>query len=431
MARILARPWLGFLGVLVLCACGTRPAGPPGPVTPHVLEQADRAARAALADRHLPGLAVVIARGDEVVLARGYGAADMERGGAVTADTVFQLGSISKQFLAALVVGLVDDGRLALDDPVTQHLADFPQLPPTLRVRHLLNHTSGLRELFTAPEAQQAFDDLTRTRGDLAAFVRRLPLDAAPGARWSYSNTNYTLLALLVEHLTGAPYEEGLRARLLAPLGLSSIRHCTPLPARPEDARGHEWRDGRVVVAAPENIEWARGDGGLCGSARDVARWLRLLAMGRVVSPAAFAAMTTVTRVADRPDADYGFGVSLVPLEGVRKLAHNGAMRGFSASAAYYPDPELTVVLLTNRGDVRTESLETTVDLAGGGAPGATDARPAGAGARCPPARRRRAPAVRGRLRHRRVRGPDRGAGGPALGRDAAAGTGNGTPVPG
>lgn len=139
------------------------------------------------------------------------------------------------------------------------------------------------------------------------------------------------------------------------------MRQCTPLPIGPDEARGHVLHDGRNVPAPLENMNWIRGNGGLCGNAVDLARWTRLLATGRVLTSSSYANMIEPTRLSDGRIADYGFGLSLVDLEGRRKIAHNGAMLGQSASAAYYPDNGLTVVVLVNRGDVRTESIERAV----------------------------------------------------------------------
>jgi CubicO group peptidase (beta-lactamase class C family) len=271
---------------------------------------------------------------------------------------VFQLGSLSKQFLAALVLALAEDRRLALDSPVARYLPDFSMLPPTMRVRHLLNHTSGLREFANMPEVEAAGDDTTRTRDELEAIVRQVPVDFPPGGRWSYSNTNYTVLAFLVERLTGKPYEQLLAERFFRPLGLTSLRQCTPLPQRPGEARGHVLRDGAITTAAPENMNWIRGDGGLCGNALDLARWTRLLATGRVLKPRSYEQMVAPTRFAGDWKADYGFGLSLLGLDGRRKVSHSGRMLGFTGSAAYYPDAAVTVIVLANRGQVIAESIE-------------------------------------------------------------------------
>ena len=139
-------------------------------------------------------MSVVVLKGDDTLFSHGYGAADISGVVPVTPATVFQLGSIGKQFLAALIVALAADGTLSLDAPAAKYLADFPLIPPGMQVRHLLNHTSGIRELFTLPEAQEGFDNLSRTREELVAAIRKAPVDAPPGTRWSYSNTNYTML---------------------------------------------------------------------------------------------------------------------------------------------------------------------------------------------------------------------------------------------
>ena len=183
-------------------------------------------------------------------------------------------------------------------------------------------------------------------------------MDFAPGSRWSYSNTGYATLALIVERLLGQPYDHALAERLFRPLGLSSMRQCTPLPRDDGEARGHVERDGAVIKAAPENMHWIRGDGGLCGSARDVARWTRLLHTGKVLSPASYALMTAPTPVLPRPAAPYGFGLSLIDPDGRRKIAHGGAMLGFTATAAWYPDDDVAIVVMTNLGEAWADGIE-------------------------------------------------------------------------
>lgn len=322
------------------------------------LRDADAIALREYQARRLPGMAVVVLKGDDTMFAQGYGAADLGAAVPVTPATVFQLGSIGKQFLAALVVALAAEGTLSLDAPAARYLTDFPLLPAEVRVRHLLNHTSGIRELFTLPEAQEGFDNLSRTREELVAAIRKAPLDFPAGSRWSYSNTNYTVLALIVERIAGKPYEDVLAERFFRPFGLRSMRQCPSLQTHAGEARGHEWTNNRNAPAQPENMEWIRGDGGLCGNAQDLAKWTRLLSTGRIIAPDLYARMIAPTRLTDGSEAEYGFALSLVRPDGVRKVAHNGAMRGFSASAAYYPETESTVVVLVNRGDVRTEAIE-------------------------------------------------------------------------
>lgn len=349
---------VGLIALLLALGCSARQPGPAVAQSAVVLDEVDSMAAAALRERQTPGLSLVLLQGDSVLLARGYGFAGGEGNAPVSATTVFQLGSISKQFLAAYVLQLAERGLLSLDDPVTRHLPEFTRLPSAVRVRHLLNHTSGIREPFSMPEYRAGIEDLSRSAEEFGVILRQAPVDFAPESRWSYSNANYMILALLVEQITGKPYERALADDVFGPLGLSSLRSCTPLPQEPGEARGHVLRDGSIAPAAPENMNWIRGDGGLCGTAVDVARWTRLLATGRVVSPQSYRTMSAPTRLEGGREVDYGLGLSLVAPDGQRKVAHNGAMLGFSASAAYYPDAELAVVVLTNRGDVRTEAIE-------------------------------------------------------------------------
>lgn len=348
-----------LMPILLLTACSHGAVSEPT-VDP-TLQDVRSIAADAMTGRELPGLALIVMHEDDLRVAEGYGYAVPDAASTITAHTVFQLGSISKQFLSALVLRLVEEGQLSLDDPVTRYLPEFTGLPVELNVRHLLNHTSGIRELFTLPGAEAGFQDLTRSTAELEALVQRAPVDFEPSSRWSYSNTNYTILAFLVERILGIPYEKALSERLFLPLGLASMRQCASVPTGLDEARGHILDGGRNVPAPPENMNWIRGDGGLCGNAADLARWTRLLATGRVLTPSSYANMIEPTRLSDGRIADYGFGLSFVDLEGRRKIAHNGAMLGHSASAAYYPDSGLTVVVLVNRGDVRTESIERPV----------------------------------------------------------------------
>ncbi|MFU8814288.1 MAG: alpha/beta fold hydrolase [Pseudomonadales bacterium] len=348
---------LGGLGrvalVVLLFGCATNASTPSS--------ELDAMAAALLAEHRIPGLALIVLQGDKYVHARGYGLQDAHVLDAVSPETVFQLGSISKQFLAALVLRYAEQGRLSLEDRATQHLPEFSRLPPDLRVHHLLSHTSGIREPFSMPEYQNGIEDLSGSADALLSLLLGAPVDFPPGARWSYSNANYMLLALIVERLAEVPYERALAEELFVPLELASLRHCSPLPQGRDEARGHVLRDDRVTSAPPENMNWIRGDGGLCGSALDLARWSRLLATEQVVSARSYQLMSAPAQLADGSRVDYGLGLSLVSLDGRRKISHNGAMLGFSASAAYYPDNDLTVVVLTNRGDVRTEAIERTV----------------------------------------------------------------------
>ncbi len=310
------------------------------------------------ADRELPGMAVVVMDGDRVVYAEGFGVTDLESGTPITPDTVFQLASIGKQFLAALVVDLADAGRLSLDAPLRRYLPDFDRLPAELRLHDLLDHTSGIRDPLFEPEFVAGIMDPDRSSAEMLGLLRRLPSDFPPGTHWSYSSANYLLLAQLVEWMTGMPYEQALEERFFEPLGLTSLHHCSSRTDLPETARGYQIGPDGLEPAPLLNMDWLRGGGALCGSARDLARWLRALANGEVLSERAVERLWQRRTLADGTRLDYANGFSLIPFGERAKFGHLGSNRGFSASAALYPYDELVIVVLGNLGDVAMDAVE-------------------------------------------------------------------------
>lgn len=304
----------------------------------------------ALDRQQAPGASLVVMRGDDIVLARGFGLESVERPDEVTPETVFPLNSISKQFTAALILKLAEEGKLTIDDPVARHLPDFTRLPQGLTLRHLLTHTSGLREILAQPELNAVLEKPGATEEEFVALARHSPADFAPGARWSYANLNYAMLTLVAERASGQSFEEALRARFFGPLGLSSLRVCLRHPGDARGAaRGHTLSQDEFVPHPPENFQLFRGMGGLCGSAPDLARWARALATGKVVSSQSYARMVTPVRLNDGDAAEYGMATALVSPDGATRLGHGGYGGGFSAQFAYYPEAELTVVLIMNR----------------------------------------------------------------------------------
>ncbi|MBA2688843.1 MAG: beta-lactamase family protein [Gemmatimonadaceae bacterium] len=305
---------------------------------------------AALHDQQAPGASLVVMKGDEIVLARGYGLETVERTDAVAPTTVFLLNSMSKQFTAALILKLAEEGKVTLDDPAARYLPDFTRLPPGLKIRHLLTHTSGMREIVAQPELNAVMEKPGTSAEEFVALARNAPSDFAPGSRWSYANMNYLMLTLIAERVTGQPLEDALRARFFGPLGLSSMRECPPHPGGQRgEARGHTRSAGVFVPHPPENFHLFSGFGGYCGNAVDLARWARALATGRILSAESYAQMVAPATLNDGRTADYGMAMALVSPDGARRLGHGGYGGGFSSQFAYYPEAEMTVVVMLNR----------------------------------------------------------------------------------
>lgn len=339
-----------------------RPA-PSLAVAPERLAAAvDALARAAVAEAG-GGVSVAVAVGDSVVFARGYGVADAGTGAAAGAGTVYRAGSVAKQFTAAAVLRLAEEGRLSLDDPVSRHLPGFPLRGHAVTLRQLLMHTSGLRGYTSAPEFRKVEGAEPPTEWMLG-FLGRRGFAFSPGEAWSYSNTGYYLLGLVIERASGRPYADYLRAELARPLGLSSTADCgdAVVPVDPaRRARGYTFAEGRTREADPISPAATRGAGSLCASAPDLARWARALATGRVVSLASYREMTTEGRLSDGTRLGYGLGQFVGTLDGVRRVQHGGTMNGFQAQLAYYPEREVAIAVLANHDAARPEPLERAI----------------------------------------------------------------------
>ena len=199
-------------GLVLVQGCALQAPARPAAIPASVLDELSAIVAAALHEQQAPGASLVVMKGDEIVLARGYGLETVERTDAVAPSTVFLLNSMSKQFTAALILKLAEEGRLTLDDPVARYLPDFTHLPPGLKIRHLLTHTTGMREIVAQPELNAVLEKLGTSNEEFLALARHSPSDFAPGSRWSYANTNYLMLTLIAERVTGQPLEDALRA---------------------------------------------------------------------------------------------------------------------------------------------------------------------------------------------------------------------------
>ena len=342
--RTLIRTFLCLLAAAFAC-----PA-PAAEIDPAHLEQASALAEAEMQRQGMPGMMLVVMDGDDPVLIRGFGRESTERDDRIGPATVFMYNSISKQLVAAAVMKLAEAGRLSVDDPVSRHLPDWTRLPTDLTVRHLLTHTSGMRDVHVQPALAALYDQPGTTWEQFSAADRDTPSDFAPGTRWSYSNNNYLMLTLIIERATGQALDAALDDLLFRPLGLASIQLCPTQPGtRRGEARGHVVRDGALAGHPPEPVHLFTGAGGFCGTATDLARWTRALATGRVVSPASYSLMTAPALLSGTEPADYGFGLALVRPDGIPRIGHGGYGGGFGAQAAYYPDLEITIVVMGNR----------------------------------------------------------------------------------
>jgi D-alanyl-D-alanine carboxypeptidase len=251
----------------------------------------------------LPGISLAIMRGDSLIVAKGYGLADRETGTLATAHTIYAIGSISKQFTAAAIMKLVEAGRLRLDEPITKYVPSYRAArTPVLTLRNLLQQNSGLPEWDELPEMQN-IDGGDPSRFELSRMVHviaRQPQLYGAGDWWSYSNSNYTVLAAVIEQVTGGGHDEYLAGAFFEPLGLSSTGGCASARLARAGRRATGYQDNTSPVVRPLTAIKAKaytGPGGLCSNAVDLMMWMRALIDGRAVSLNSLRQMTTAVAV--------------------------------------------------------------------------------------------------------------------------------------
>lgn len=311
----------------------------------HIAERARQLER-------IPGISIAVAEGDELIVARGYGLADVELEVPATAETVYRIGSITKQFTAAAILQLCDEGKLALDDSVTKYL---PELSAPLsgqghqvNLHHLLSHTAGLAGFRTLGP-----DMLVRARQDLTpkeiiAIFRDEPLEFAPGERFRYSNAGYFLLGACIEVVSGKSYADYLQEKIFDPLEMTATRYGASDAIIKNRAEGYRLVDGELKNDAFMSMTWPYSAGSLVSTVVDLVQWQRALVNGRVMSDESWKRMTTPIKTADGRPQPYGYGLRLEKIEGRPAITHRGVTNGFSGNLSYLPDEDLTIVVLSN-----------------------------------------------------------------------------------
>ncbi|MFL5514796.1 MAG: serine hydrolase domain-containing protein [Gemmatimonadales bacterium] len=328
------------------------------PPSPTPLDSIDHYVRSEMARQRIPGLSMAVLRGDSVLLARGWGEANVEHHVPSADSTIYQSGSVGKQFTSALVLRLVEDGRLRLDDPISRWLPEGPAGWRRITLRQLLTHTSGIPDYADSTlDYRRDFteDNLVR----LAAGLRPL---FEPGARWSYSNTGYVLLGVIIHRVTGSFYGDLLRSQIFEPLGMVTARIISERDIVPNRSDGYRLVEGRLA-----HQEWVApklnttADGSLYLTVLDLARWAVGLNHLRYPSADGLRSSWTPVRLNDGGSYPYGFGWSLDQQRGFPRIGHTGSWQGFKASIQRYPEQDLTVIALANLAEARPEAITLAV----------------------------------------------------------------------
>jgi len=295
-----------------------------------------------------PGAAAIVVRDGEVVYRKAIGMASMELGVPLQPDTVFRLGSITKQFTAAAVMLLVEDGRVALTDPIEKYLPGYPTQGHVITVEHLLTHTSGIQSYTAIPGWFP-----TRIRADLPLQelidgFKKEPMQFAPGERYAYNNSAYVILGAVIEKASGETYERFLTRRIFEPLGMTSTFFGSNEPIIKRRAQGYSQENGVVRNAPFLSMTQPHAAGSLVSTVDDLAKWDGALLKGILLKPASLQRMATPYTLKDGSSTGYGYGLQVRQLRGHQSVEHGGGINGFSTFALSLPTERVYVAVLTN-----------------------------------------------------------------------------------
>jgi len=333
--------WPCFLGGIILfslCLISAAFAQTPDPVATYIHEEMQR--------EKIPGLALLVSRDGNPVRAEGYGLSNVELQVPVKPETVFQSGSMGKQFTATAIMMLVEEGKIKLDDPVTSYLKDAPAAWQQVTIRELLSHTAGFTDYPKKFDFRKDY-----TEADLLKIVEAIPLAYPPGTKWDYSNLGYLTLGIVIHRVTGQFYGDFLQERIFQPLGMSTTRIISEADIVPNRSAGY-----RLVKGELKNQEWVSptlnttADGALYFSILDLAKWDAALYTEKLLKRSSLDEMWTVVKFKNgQPNSgDYGFGWEIETRNGHRLIRHSGSWQGFRTEISRYVDDKLTVVVLAN-----------------------------------------------------------------------------------
>jgi CubicO group peptidase (beta-lactamase class C family) len=317
------------------------------------LEKIDRFVSTEMSRQHIPGMAVAVVKNGEVMLAKGYGLANLEHEVPATAHSIFQSGSVSKQFTAAAIMLLEEQGKLHLDDPIARYLPRTKARWGPITVRHLLTHTSGIPD----------YEDEVDTRRDyseheLAEFVGRLPRTSAPGDDFEYSNSGYMLLGIVIRTITGKFHGDFIRENILEPLGMATARILTDAETVPHRVAGYQMSTDRIL-----NQEWMSptftqtADGCFYLSLNDLLAWDRAVRARALLKPDSWSKIFTPVVLNSGRTYPYGFAWDITQRDGQTVHSHGGSFRGFEAILTRYIQDDVTIIALANLVEVDLKQM--------------------------------------------------------------------------
>jgi CubicO group peptidase (beta-lactamase class C family) len=294
------------------------------------------------------GVAVAVVKNGSVVHCQGYGLANLEWRCPITPETVFRLGSISKPMTAQAILLLEQQGKLSLDDALTQYLPAYPMHGYTISLRHLLTHTSGIPCYTEQEDFGMHYRQGDLSHDELLSLFKDLPLECEPGTRYNYSNSGYYLLGMIIETVSGKSYGEFVHDAIFEPLGMVHSCYMDNEPIILHRAEGYRQMGQVYQHSRYISMKFPFAAGALGSTLEDLIRWDAALREGRLLDQQTQQGMYTRTKLADGEISSYGYGWGIDNYHGRRRVGHGGGISGFSTYLARFVDDAATVILLSN-----------------------------------------------------------------------------------
>ncbi len=345
-------------GALLALALSTLPARAASPVsTPDLATYADKLL-SSVYPAGQPGAAVLVQKDGRAVLRKGYGLANLELGVPAIPENVFEIGSITKQFTAAAILLLQERGKLRVEDPITRYLPDYPTHGQTITIENLLTHTSGIPSYTGLPEWYPHIREDMKP-ADLVALFKNKPLEFTPGEQWSYDNSGFFLLGMIIEKASGETYEQFIEEEIFRKLGMTHSRYGHPEEIVPLRASGYSKDDQGFRNTAFISMTQPYAAGGLMSTVDDLAIWARALQSERLLKKASLDRMLTAYHLKSGVSTQYGYGIGVLDFRGTRVLGHGGDINGYTANVTWAPEERLFVAILSNNdaSDPRPDDL--------------------------------------------------------------------------
>lgn len=311
-------------------------------------DKVDKIVKAQMVEHHIPGVAFTVIKNGKRIKTGTYGYSNLELKTPVTPDTVFEIGSITKQFTASCIMLLAQEGKLSVDDPISKYLPNTPPSWSKITLRNLLTHTSGIKT-YTVLDGFELTRHLTQ-----AQFIEKigaLPLDFQPGDKFAYCNTGFNLLGYVVENVSGQNYWDFLGQRILRPVGMTATTDRNPRNIISGRADGYERASDGSYVNRDYDVTDVFSAGAIVSTIGDLAKWDAALNTTNILSDSSKQQMWAPEKLNDGTLHYYGFAWWVSPVLGHRRIGHTGETSGFNASFERFPDDHLSIIVLSNSGE--------------------------------------------------------------------------------